>query len=228
MLTDLKPLGSWDSEATWSTFTDGSYRGTMLGVEIQKCQQDLDRYREIVEISQPDIVVETGTREGGSALFFHRELNLQVVSVDLCPRFDRNGKPPWTGPGIEWVRGSSISTDVVQHVLPLLRGKRVMVSLDSDHHSPHVQAEIAIWGPLVTPGCYMVVEDACFEQWDADRCRVGGSRIPEFGGPQHAMITQGLGRIVVDTEGRKFWRDEAVEGMFSISHSPMGWWRKDE
>lgn len=232
----LEPLPSWDSQLTWMTFTADSYRTTYMGAELQKCSDDLARYREVVDVSQPDILVETGTREGGSALYFHRELGLQVVSIDIAPRFDRSGMPPWNGPGIHWVRGSSIAHDIVSQVIPLLRGKRVMVSLDSDHHSPHVQAEMDIWGALVSPGCYMVVEDACFEQWEPERARVGGARIPEFGGPQHAMITRfgwnyDKGRepgLQALSTGEFFWRDESVEGLTPVSHSPMGWWRKHE
>lgn len=226
MQTDILPLPSWDSEATWATFKDGLFHGVFGGVEIQKSADDLDRYRELVEISQPDIVVETGTRAGGSALWFHRELSLQVVTIDTTPQFVKRGGPPHTGPGIEWVRGSSISQSVMARVLPLLRGKRVMVSLDSDHHSAHVQAEIAIWGPLVSPGCYLVVEDACFDMWEPDRARVGGAKIPEQGGALDAIRRQ-LGPPLGQT-APFFWRDMLLEALTPISHSPCGWWRRHE
>lgn len=220
----LTPLPGWDSNATWETFPNGTFHQNYMNLELQKTTDDLRRYAELVDISQPDLVIETGTRQGGSALFFHRELNLQVITIDIAPQFDRNGMPPWNGGGITWFRGSSINSDLVSQVTPLLQGKRVMVSLDSDHHSPHVQAEMAIWGGMVSPGCYLVIEDACFEQWEPERARIGGSRIPEIGGPQHAMITQGIGL----GRASMFWRDEELENLTPISHSPMGWWRRAE
>ena len=38
--------------------------------------------------------------------------------------------------------------------------KRIMVVLDSDHTRDHVLAEMRLYGPLVTEGCYMIVEDS--------------------------------------------------------------------
>ena len=34
-----------------------------------------------------------------------------------------------------------------------------MVILDSDHSQTHVRAELEAYAPLVTPGCYLIVED---------------------------------------------------------------------
>ncbi len=227
----LSPLSNWDLEATWATFTNGTFHGVIAGLEIQKSADDLERYRELVEISQHDIVVETGTRAGGSALWFQRELGLQVVSIDIAPQFTR-GAPDTGGmgrPGVEFIVGGSIDPVVVERVLPMLRGKRVMVSLDSDHHSVHVQKEMAIWSEFVTPGCYMVVEDACFDLFarsgHPDRARVGGSMIPEQGGALDAIERL----LAMPTHmASMFWRDEYLENITPVSHSPMGWWRKHE
>lgn len=225
----IRPVPEWDLGQTWLTFANGTYHGVIAGVEIQKSDDDLQRYREAIETSQPDIIVETGTRAGGSALWFHREMGLQVVSIDVCPEFTKRGQPPHLGAGIDWIRGSSIANDVVEQVIPHLKGKRVMVSLDSDHHTAHVQAEIRLWSQFVTPGCYLVVEDACFDLFHlnghTDWARVGGARIPEYGGPLDA-IEKTLARPWFTTSA--FWRDESLEAITPISHSPCGWWRREE
>ena len=183
----LRPLPSWDLGQTWATFTKGTFHTEIAGVEVQKSGYDLARYQELVEDSAPDLVIETGTRAGGSALYFHRVLGLEVITIDIAPAFQKIGspraEPPYQGPGIAWLRGSSISDNTIRQVLPMVGDKRVMVSLDSDHHSAHVQAEIATWAPFVTPGCYLVVEDACFDLFHRAGqpvwARVGGSKMPE-------------------------------------------------
>lgn len=223
----IKPLSSWDSEATWATFETGDFRSwTRDNVEVQKHWSDLERYAQIVEMSQPDLIIETGTRSGGSACWFHQELDLQVISIDIAPQFNPTVDPPIRSPHIKWIRGSSISDRVIREVYELAKGKRVMVSLDSDHVSPHVQAEIAVLGLLVSPGCYLVVEDGCFDMWPAQKAARGGTGIPTHGGPLHAIRTQ-LDDPLGQSSGM-FWRDEATEGISSISHSPCGWWRRHE
>jgi cephalosporin hydroxylase len=38
-------------------------------------------------------------------------------------------------------------------------GRRTMVILDSDHSAAHVSAELDAYRELVSPGCYLIVED---------------------------------------------------------------------
>jgi cephalosporin hydroxylase len=219
----LQPLPSWSSEQTWDTFANGTFHGVFRGVEIQKSADDLDRYREAIEMTQPDWIIETGTRLGGSAMWFWLEMGVRVITIDIRPQWAVKKHPPYRGNEIEWVIGSSISDSAIEHARERTKGARVMVSLDADHHSAHVQAEIAQYASLVTPGCHMVVEDACFEMWTPDRARIGGGKIPEHGGPLHAINMQ-AGLLV----NHGYYRDEAIEGLTPISHSPVGWWRRGD
>lgn len=216
----MRPLDSWDAEATWRTFETGAFKQNYRGLELQKSKEDLDRYRALYCVSRPDLIIETGTRYGASALWFQHELGVEVITIDVLPQI----KSQHAGPGLESIRGSSISDWVLEVLFKRVAGKRVMVSLDSDHHSPHVQAEIHRLGALVTPGCYLVIEDACFDLFDLagrpDRARVGGSQIPLVGGPLDAIE-----KTRMDTS--HIWdRDVDIEGMAEISHSPCGWWRR--
>lgn len=219
-MLETTALDSWDKAATLATFHNGSFATEFAGRELQKHEADLMRYREAVEISQPDLLIETGTRAGGSALWFHYELGLQVLTIDPSPGWGMKG--PIDRPGVRSIRGSSIASDVFNEVLSWIDGYDVMVSLDSDHHSPHVQCEIALYGPLVSSGCYLVVEDACFDLFDGDERRRGGYHIPEIGGPLDAIRKAGL------EANSKWTRDTHLESAYKVSHSPAGWWRRND
>lgn len=204
-----------DVETSLGTFDRGAYEQLLDGLTVWKLAEDLDRYTEVIAATRPDVVVETGTKFGGSARWFERQ-GVDVVTVDVDGESSRRARQVCER--TTWVVGSSIDPAVVARVAALVAGRRVMVSLDSEHAAPHVAAEIPAYGPLVTAGCYLVVEDGIFDLTDDPQMkRRGGVRIPTEGGPL-AAIGQSLA-------GDPGWvRDEDVERMHRVSHHPAGWW----
>lgn len=130
-----------------------------LGHRAEKCPLDLWIYQEIIGETKPDIIVETGTAAGGSALYLASVCDLLgngcVVSIDIA---EREGRP--LDERIRYLIGSSTDQDVLEHVRALVPpGASVMAILDSDHTKAHVLDELRAYGRLVTPGNYLVVED---------------------------------------------------------------------
>ncbi len=69
-----------------------------LGAPTQKCPLDLWIYQEIIAETRPDLIVETGTAAGGSALFLAsvcellgagRVITIDVAAADERPSHDR-------------------------------------------------------------------------------------------------------------------------------------------
>ena len=138
-----------------------------LGVQALKSPLDLWVYQEIIWETRPDVIVETGTNRGGSAFFLASICELagrgRVLSIDLrevSPAYPEHGR-------ITYLGGRS-STDP-ELPLGIEPGERVMVILDSDHSRDHVLAELERFGPLVTPGCYLIVEDTSVGGHPVDR-----------------------------------------------------------
>src|SRR4030095_394246 len=130
-----------------------------LGYKIQKNPLDLMQYQKLLYDIRPDILVETGTFHGGSALYFATimdALNHGVVITidpwtwDLRPKHSR----------IYYMNDSAVKKEVIetvrQHAIQVIR---VMVVLDSLHDKKHVLEELEAYAPMVTPGSYCVVED---------------------------------------------------------------------
>jgi cephalosporin hydroxylase len=130
-----------------------------LGVKAQKSPLDLWIYQEIIFETRPNIIIETGTAAGGSALFLASICDLlgkgEVISIDIEKKENRPRHPR-----IKYLLGSSTSKEIVEKVETLIRGQdRIMAILDSDHHKDHVLRELDIYGKFVTRESYLIVED---------------------------------------------------------------------
>lgn len=135
-------------------------RTTWLGVPVLKCPLDLWIYQEILDEVRPDLIVETGTAAGGSALYLASLCDVlgrgRVITVDVA---DRPGRP--AHPRLTYLAGSSVAPETLAAVRARIgAGERVLAILDSDHRFAHVLAELRAYGPLVSPGSYLIVEDS--------------------------------------------------------------------
>jgi cephalosporin hydroxylase len=141
--------------------SDAWTKATWLGAQALKNPLDLWIYQEIVFETRPELIVETGTYRGGSALYLASLCDLmgrgEIVSIDVDPM--RDDYP--VHPRITYLAGRS-STDpaVVDEVRARAGGRPLLVILDSDHSQVHVEAELAAFAPLVPVGCYVIVEDS--------------------------------------------------------------------
>jgi cephalosporin hydroxylase len=130
-----------------------------LGYRAMKCPFDLWVYQEIIVETKPELIVESGTRFGGTSLFLATMLDLtgsdaRVISIDVTPD---PGFPKH--PRIEYLTGSSLDADIAERVKRAAAGKRTMLILDSLHTADHVEKELRLYHQIVSPGCYLVVED---------------------------------------------------------------------
>jgi cephalosporin hydroxylase len=169
-----------------------------------KTWEDLARYEAVLDATKPELVVECGTYHGGSAVWF-AEHDLDVITIDIVPRYVDH-------PQVTFLLANSTARWVVDTVTKMAAGRKTMVVLDSDHSAHHVADEIRCYGPLVTPGCYLVVEDGIV-RWM--------SGLPYDGSPLDAIETM--------LEHDPDWlRDETVETMFPVTMFPAGWWQRRE
>ena len=189
--------------------SDAWTQATWLGAQALKNPLDLWVYQEIMFETEPELVVETGTYRGGSALYLASLCDLmgrgEVVSIDIEPKRDDYPEHP----RITYLAGRS-STDpaIVEEVRKRAGGRPILVILDSDHSQAHVEAELAAYAPLVPVGSYVIVEDS----------NIGQIRKDLMPGPLQA-VEAFLGRtdeFVIDREREKFL----------ITFNPSGYLRR--
>lgn len=188
----------------------GTWRDTFwMGVPIWKCPTDMWVYQEILFDLKPDVIVETGTAFGGSALFLANMCDLlgkgKIVTVDIQNRPNRPRHKR-----IQYISGSSTANEVVKQVRENINGGTVLVILDSDHSKKHVLDELRIYSRFVHEGSYVIVEDS----------NVNGHPVmPEFGpGPMEAI------QSFVE-ESQSFIVDESKE-KFYMTFNPRGYLKR--
>ena len=132
-----------------------------MGIPLAKCPLDLWQYQEIIFETQPDVIIETGTWCGGSALYLRDMLRLcgkskgLVITIDTAPMGTFKDED-----GIIQLVGSSVSKEIIHEVsLHIVSSDKVMVILDSDHSQKHVKDELEVYAQLVSSGQYLIIED---------------------------------------------------------------------
>jgi cephalosporin hydroxylase len=141
--------------------SDAWTKARWLGAQALKNPLDLWIYQEIMADTRPELIVETGTWRGGSALYLASICDLlgegEIVSIDIEPLRDDYPQHP----RITYLAGrSSTDPDVLAEVGARAAGRRTLVVLDSDHSQAHVEAELDAYAPLVPVGCYLIAEDS--------------------------------------------------------------------
>jgi cephalosporin hydroxylase len=177
--------------------SDAWTQARWLGAQALKNPLDLWVYQEIVFETKPELIVETGTYRGGSALYLASLCDLmgrgEIVSIDVEDVRDDYPEHP----RVTYLGGrSSTDPDVVEEVRRRAVGKPILVILDSDHSQAHVEAELAVYAPLVPVGCYLIVEDS----------NIGRIRKDLMPGPHEAIETflATTGEFVIDRSREKF------------------------
>ena len=152
---------------------EGWFRQSWQGVEVWQLPEDLIRLQSLVHQVRPRWIIETGTKWGGSAIFFASLLALNgtsgggVLTVDLAmqPQARHCFATHPLGCRIRAaLAGDAASPDIVAQFANLIsqEPEPVLVFLDDDHNADHVTSELQHYAPLVTPGSYLIVADTVF------------------------------------------------------------------
>ena len=184
-------------------------------VQIEKNPLDLWMMQQIIYEQRPDLIIETGTWRGGSALYWAYTLNgmglenSRVATVDIQDLTKTAAANPLWNKYVNFFLGSSTDPAIVARIAGLAKGKKVLVTLDSDHSMGHVINELHAYAPMVSRGSYLVVEDTHMD---------GVPTAPDFGpGPMAAVR-----KFLEEDAGKEFTQDLTREA-YIMTFNPGGW-----
>ena len=225
-----------DLMGNFGTAIDSS---SWLGVGIEQDPHDAIAIQQLIVQLQPDLIVETGTFNGGSALFYASILSLvhpagRVVTIDPWRRRLERSRRKWSGAAerlftrhVTYFPRSSLDPDVVRKVGVLAnRSKRVMVILDSAHRSIFVAKELELYASLVSVGSYLIVEDTKLDRYltgieDEPHLPKYWKHVQRWRGPT-AAVHDFLSRPA----GRGFQVDRGVEPGATYTQHPRGFLKR--
>lgn len=205
---------------------DYSYLWSWMGVPIIQMPADVMATQEVIWATKPDIIIETGVARGGSVLFMASLLEMigkgQVIGVDIDIRA-HNRQAIEAHPmarRVTLIEGGSVDVATLAQVRAAIpAGARVMAVLDSDHSRDHVLAECRAYGPLITPGCYMVVADTLVGHMSDEQAPKRRSKLWVRGNEPLAAMNDYL------AETDRFEADPVLNGKLVLSSSPGGYLR---
>ena len=209
-----------------------SYGFTWLGRPLIQLPDDMVRTQEAIFQIKPDIIIETGIAHGGSLILYASLMEMigpqdgggRIIGLDIDIRA-HNRAAIEAHPmmkRITMIEGSSVSPEVVAQVKALIKPTdTVMLILDSNHSRDHVRAELEAYGPLVTPGSYILSQDGVMQ------LVAGSPRAPaEWAVDNPITAVHDFLAAHADFEVSKPPRpfDETRETP-DCSHHPVGWLR---
>jgi cephalosporin hydroxylase len=203
-----------------------AYLWSWLGVPIIQLPADVMATQEVIWATKPDIIIETGVARGGSVLFMASLLELigkgKVIGVDIDIRAhnrDSIERHPMSK-RVLLIEGPSTAPSVMAQVRQEIPANAaVMAILDSDHSRAHVLDELRHYGPLVTPGCYLIVADTRLGHLDASQTPQKRSKVWLKGNEPLSALQDYL------HETERFEIDPVINGKLILASSPGGYLR---
>lgn len=209
----LSNLESIQSYHKWYYNTEVWLGVEFMGVPCYKSVSDMWNYQEIIYQLKPALIVEFGTRYGGSALYFSligRAVNpaLRVLSVDIG--HDEVHALVFNDPAIHLMTCSSNDVSVARAIKALRETHPgpVFFILDSDHTKQHVLSELELLRDVTLAGDYVIVEDSNIN---------GHPVLPEWGEGPYEAIAEYIARYPND-----YLHDKNREEKFGFTFAPNG------
>jgi cephalosporin hydroxylase len=129
------------------------------GVLAWKNALDLWVYQEIIWETGVEVVIEIGSRHGGTTLWLSDLLRsfrgeaATVISIDL-------ERPPLQLPeNVHFICGDSIAAETVAETRAICAGRKTLLIADGNHAADHVLQEMRLYAPFISEGSYFIAED---------------------------------------------------------------------
>jgi cephalosporin hydroxylase len=187
-------------------------------IPIRQNPLDLWAIQQILWEVQPEFVLATGTGSGGLAIYLAQTLDglglerSRIVSAGQANPAPQALQHFLRRKYVEFVKGEPADPAVIGHMQGVVKGRSAVVLLDAGQTYDGVLEQLRAYGPLVSSGSYMIVQDT-------DRDELASQ--PGVGHGSYAAIQ----KFLAEDPGRSFESDPGRE-MALFTRNGGGWLRK--
>eukprot|EP00928_Gymnodinium_smaydae_P091722 TRINITY_DN75454_c0_g1_i1.p1 TRINITY_DN75454_c0_g1~~TRINITY_DN75454_c0_g1_i1.p1 ORF type:complete len:363 (+),score=28.25 TRINITY_DN75454_c0_g1_i1:89-1177(+) len=146
---------------------DQHHYNTFFGIPTWQNPNDAWITQEVISEIRPEVIVECGTRFGGSAVMWWSLLryivpNGRVISIDVEPQLSAAALAyaERSEGRLIFLKGDSADPHSFANIQERVGNSRALVLLDSLHSKEHVLAELKLYSALVPVGSYIIVQDS--------------------------------------------------------------------
>ncbi len=202
----------------WVSLTD------WFGEPCLQLTTDLFGLQEAIYKSRPDYIIESGVAWGGSTLFYLnlcKVLGLKgVIGVDTYIPKDLKKrlsiKKP-SGTFLKLFEGSSTDITIFKKIKKILKNKKAMVILDSDHTHDHVLNELNLYSKIIKKNQYLICGDTIIAYQPKAK-----SRPREWTRKKNPLSAL----KVFLKKNTNFKNDESIQNKLLLTNMPNGWLKK--
>lgn len=194
---------------------DGVMRTAYRGVRCFKSPFDVVLYQQLVDRQKPATIIEIGTKDGGSALWFADQQAAQLIAPRVVS-VDVESTPGFADPRITFLRGDAhaLGATLTPELLADLPRPWLVVE-DSAHTYSATTAVLEFFDRHLEAGDYLVVEDGV---------------VADFPDPSYDRYEDGPNRAVADflADRPHFEIDASLCDHFghNVTWSPNAWLRR--
>ena len=163
---------------TTQTIFEGHNKMSYRGIPLRKCPFDYIIYQMIISELQPDLIIEIGSDQGGSALYMADILEFNnkgiVHAIDIKNNENKfvneNKRIKWFSKGWE-----NYEVDKTKY-------NNILIIEDSTHYSHDTLAILKKFNEYVTINSYFIIEDGIVDELKMSKAFYGGplKAIKEF------------------------------------------------
>ena len=146
------------------------YHFNWMGIPTIQFPSDLIVIQEIIYKYKPDFIVETGVAHGGTLLFYASILklikkNFSIIGIDILIK-KKNRRKILSSKLSKYIKLFETSSDnlsTFKKIKKIIKGKKVLVILDSNHSHNHVLNELNLFAKIIKKNGYLIVMDTTTE-----------------------------------------------------------------